>query len=35
VWVAKRKVLAGKSFTLLGAEGTSELTDWPYVLVMK
>ncbi|GIL42495.1 hypothetical protein Vafri_457, partial [Volvox africanus] len=35
VWASKRRFGLGEQFTLYGAEGRAEPTDWPYVLVLK
>ncbi|KXZ55864.1 hypothetical protein GPECTOR_2g1415 [Gonium pectorale] len=35
VWASKRRYGPGETFVLYGAEGTAELTDRPYVLVLR
>ncbi|GIL82564.1 hypothetical protein Vretifemale_11358, partial [Volvox reticuliferus] len=35
VWASKRRFGVGERFTLYGAEGRAEPTDWPYVLILK
>ncbi|GFR45338.1 hypothetical protein Agub_g6706 [Astrephomene gubernaculifera] len=35
VWASKKKIGPGEGFKLYGAEGTAEMTDRPYLLVLK